>query len=146
MSLIEKLGIKKGFKIFIVNPPRAYSDMLKELSEDVYILDMLKGPLDFIHLFVSTKEELNSKLPSLKNELSVNGALWISWPKRKSGIVTDLNENIVREIGLSNGLVDVKVIAVDENWSALKFVYRLKDRAIKNERKDRKNEFMGRLD
>jgi hypothetical protein len=64
----------------------------------------------------------------LKSSLAQNGLLWISWPKRSSGVATDLSENIIREIGLSNGLVDIKVCAVDETWSGLKFVYRVKDR------------------
>lgn len=78
--------------------------------------------------FVSSKLELEKLFPKLKSILKKDGVLWIGWPKKASGMGTDLNENIVMEIGLKNGLVDVKVIAVDESWSALKFVYRVKDR------------------
>ena len=74
------------------------------------------------------KEELGKILPQLKSLLNKNGMLWISWPKKASKVMTDLDENVVRDIGLQNGLVDVKVCAVDEIWSGLKFVYRLKDR------------------
>ncbi len=88
----------------------------------------LNGPVDYIHLFTKSKDELQTQFPILKAALAQNGLLWISWPKKASKVTTDLNENIVREIGLQNGLVDIKVCAVDEIWSGLKFVYRLKDR------------------
>jgi len=88
----------------------------------------LKSPLDFIHFFTKLRGELENKFPILKQELSQDGILWISWPKGSSKVETDLNENVVREIGLKNGLVDVKVTNVDQIWSGLKFVYRLKDR------------------
>jgi len=86
---------------------------------------------DFIQVFVRGKQELESIFPLAARMLTPNGSLWVSWPKGKSKIPTDLNENIVREVGLSLGLVDVKVVAVDEDWSGLKFVYRLKDRVKK---------------
>ena len=81
-----------------------------------------------IHYYTDTKSDLEKQFPSLKKLLAPDATLWISWPKAASGKQTDLNENIVRDIGLKYGLVDVKVIAVDEIWSGLKFVYRLKDR------------------
>jgi hypothetical protein len=127
-TLVEKLGIKEGFKIIILNPPENYNQTLGKLPKSVLIMKTLKGPLDFIHFFTKGKKELESKFPSLKQELSQNGVLWISWPKGSPRVEADLNENVVREIGLGNGLVDVKVIAIDETWSGLEFVYRLKDR------------------
>jgi len=127
-SLREKLGIREGFKVFILNPPESYYNTLGSLPKGVFVTTALKGPLDFIHLFTKKRKELESNFPTFKQALSQKGILWISWPKRSSGVDTDLNENMVREVGLKNGLVDVKVIAVDEVWSALKFVYRLKDR------------------
>jgi hypothetical protein len=126
--LMEKLGIREGYKIIILNSPKNYSDALGELPKNVIVTDKLKGPLDFIHFFARKREELETKFPILKHELSQNGILWISWPKISSKIETNLNENLVREIGLKNGLVDVKISAIDEVWSGLKFVYRLKDR------------------
>lgn len=78
--------------------------------------------------FVSGKKELEKLFPKLKNILKKDAQLWIGWPKKSSKMGSDLDENIVMQIGLQNGLVDIKVIAVDENWSALKFVYRLDDR------------------
>ena len=88
----------------------------------------LEGPLDFIQYFTSSVCELEAAFPDLKKALGERGMIWVSWPKRASGVSTDLNENVVRDIGLDNKLVDVKVCAVDETWSGLKFVRRLKDR------------------
>jgi hypothetical protein len=88
----------------------------------------MKGPLDFIQFFSSRRSHLDEQFPKLKASLSPSGMLWVSWPKGSSGVPTDLTENVVRDIGLTNGLVDVKVCAVDETWSGLKFVFRLKDR------------------
>ena len=84
--------------------------------------------MDLIHCFVKNKRQAVNTIPALKHKISPRGALWVSWPKGSSGVSTDLNENVLREIGLKTGLVDVKVCAVDETWSGLKFVYRLKDR------------------
>ncbi|HLJ30739.1 MAG TPA: DUF3052 domain-containing protein [Candidatus Angelobacter sp.] len=127
-SLVEKLGIKSGQKIYIGNAPRNYDETLGTLPEKVVRAKALQGACDFIQFFSKDKSELESIFSRLKKNLAVNGALWISWPKGASGIKTDLNENMVREIGLKNGLVDVKVCAVDDVWSGLKFVFRLKDR------------------
>jgi hypothetical protein len=87
-----------------------------------------KGPLDFAMLFTKSKAELTREFKRVEKLLAPAGMLWVSWPKKSSGVATDLNENIIREIGLAQGLVDVKVCAVTEIWSGLKFVRRLKDR------------------
>jgi len=86
------------------------------------------GALDFIHCFATTRRMLATRFAALEPALAPAGALWVSWPKGGAAVATDLTENVVREIGLAHGLVDVKVCAVDETWSALKFVRRLKDR------------------
>ncbi len=83
---------------------------------------------DIIHFFTTSSKTLEHEFLSLKNNLATDGMLWISWPKGQSNLPTDLNENIIREIGLKHGLVDVKVAAIDDTWSGLKFVYRIKDR------------------
>jgi hypothetical protein len=127
-SLIDKLGIKEGTKIAILNPPSDYNATLGPLPATVVAVKKLQAGMEFIHFFVKEQRELETKFPSLKQVLAKNGTLWISWPKRASKVETDLDENIVREIGLRNGLVDIKVCAVDEIWSGLKFVYRLTDR------------------
>jgi len=128
--LIEKLGIKPGFRIAIVQAPAGYD--LGTLPPGIVFSDPTSGMLDFIQLFSRERAELVRQFPILREALSANGALWISWPKATAPkpirLATDLDENAVREIGLNNGLVDVKVVAVNEIWSGLKFVYRLKDR------------------
>jgi hypothetical protein len=98
---------------------------LGRLPENVNVVKELKGPIDFIHFFTKEKKELEDMFPILKKELSHDGMIWVSWPKGKPGIATDLSENVVREVGLKNQLVDVKVCAIDEIWSGLKFVRRV---------------------
>ncbi len=127
--LVKKLGIKPGQRIALLGCPKAYRKMLGALPENVQCGEQLVAQLDFIQSFVTQRAELKQRFKEAKRCLAKNGALWISWPKKASGMPTDLNENSIREIGLGLGLVDVKVCAVDETWSGLKFVYRLKDRA-----------------
>lgn len=88
----------------------------------------MRGELDFAILFVTTRAGLEKRFDRLRDRLKSTGMLWISWPKKTSGVASDLTENVVREIGLSKGLVDVKVCAIDETWSGLKFVRRVRDR------------------
>lgn len=126
--LIGKLGIKEGSKLAILHPPENYGKTLGKLPSGMTVVTTLRGPIDFIHFFTKSKTELERQFSRLKKGLEKDGALWISWPKGSSKVETDLNENAVIEIGLKNGLVDVKVAAIDETWSGLKFVYRLKDR------------------
>lgn len=127
-SLVDKLGIKPAQKIYLGNAPRDYGKTLGPLPAGVVQLKTLQGPCDFIQFFTRELAELRVAFPKLRKNLAVDGMLWISWPKGASKVKTDVNENLVREIGLDNGLVDVKVCAVDETWSGLKFVFRLKDR------------------
>ncbi len=127
-SLVQKLGIKAGNKIAILNSPVDYDQTLGALPPDVLTVDTRAGSLDFIHFFTSRRVELERRFPELKAALAPDGMLWIAWPKRASKMDTDLTEDVVRQIGLANGLVDVKVAAIDQTWSGLKFVYRLKDR------------------
>ena len=127
-SLAEKLGIKDGLRIAIVSPPPGYRAMLGVLPLGVTVQERPGTGMDLIHCFVKDKRDAASRIRALKGNMSSSGALWVSWPKGSSGVKTDLNENVIREIGLKSGLVDVKVCAVDETWSGLKFVYRLKDR------------------
>jgi hypothetical protein len=128
-SLAQKLGFKPGYRVSVLNAPRDYKTIMGELPQGVVLIHELVGPFDLIHFFTQKRKELEKNFPVLKLELSKCGGLWVSWPKASSGIETDLNDNIVREIGLRNGLVDVKIASVDKTWSALKFVYRLSDRA-----------------
>jgi hypothetical protein len=127
--LVKKLGIKAGFRIIILNAPDNYAMTLGDLPDGVDIAHDLNGQFDFIHFFTTERALLEVQFPVLKAALLPTGMLWLSWPKRAAKMITNLDENIIRDIGLSNGLVDVKVAAIDEHWSGLKFVYRVKDRA-----------------
>jgi hypothetical protein len=128
-SLIQKLGIREGFKIAIINAPVDYAKKLGKLPLDVVVRDTAsEGKFDFIHFFTKNQNQLETEFPRFKNKISQNGMLWISWPKQTSREKSDLNDNVVRKIGLDNEMVDVKVAAIDETWSGLKFVFRIKDR------------------
>jgi hypothetical protein len=127
--LVQKLGIKPGQRIALLSSPPGYRKTLDPLPDRVNCAEELDEKLDFIQLFASTHTDLKLRFKEAKRCLAANGSLWISWPKKASGLATDLDENLIREIGLGLGLVDVKVCAVDETWSGLKFVYRLKDRS-----------------
>lgn len=127
-ALVVKLGIKKGMRVAALCSPVAYQELVGELPEGAKVVTWLRGESDFIHFFAKSESELNRTFPKLTQGLGENGMLWVSWPKRASKMASDLDENVVREIGLKAGLVDVKVCAVNEVWSGLKFVYRVKDR------------------
>ncbi len=127
-SLAEKLGIKEGARVAVINPPLNYCDILGPLPRNVESRKGLEGPLEVIQFFTRQRAELENEFPRLKKALAPAGALWVCWPKGSSNVMTDLTENVVREVGLENRLVDVKVCAVDEVWSGLKFVFRVKDR------------------
>jgi hypothetical protein len=126
--LVKKLGIKPATRILVKQEPKSYWDWISPLPEDVIVVKQARGDLDFVHVFVLSMKEFESQFITLKKLLKKDGMLWISWPKKSSKIETDLDENRIRDFGLENGLVDVKVCAVDEIWSGLKFVYRTKDR------------------
>ena len=127
--LPRKLGIKDQFRVAIFNlPAEVKSELKTSLASCNLATD---GPLDFAMIFAKTAAELRKQFPRFAKQLAPPGILWISWPKKTSGVATDLTENEVRKIGLDCGLVDVKVCAVNEVWSGLKFVIRLKDRAVK---------------
>jgi hypothetical protein len=127
--LAQKLGIKPGQRLIILNAPDDYAATLGTLPEGIQAISRLDGQFDFIQFFTTDRTELEDRFPELKNALYPAGMLWISWPKKAARIPTDLHEDIIRNTGLANGLVDVKVCAVDNRWSGLKFVYRVKDRA-----------------
>jgi len=127
-SLVDKLGIKGGARIAIFQAPKEYARTLGKLPAGVTRRASAVGPLDFIQFFTKQKRELERRFAGLVRALAPAGMLWISWPKQSSGVTTDLTEDVIRAIGLAHGLVDVKVAAVDDVWSGLKFVRRLKDR------------------
>jgi hypothetical protein len=124
--LVAKLGIKAGARIRLVNAPGNFGETLGDLPERVRTAK--SGSLDFGMLFARKRGDLEKHFAQLRDRLEPNGSLWIAWPKKASGVDTDLSEGVVRGFGLGAGLVDVKVCAVDDTWSGLKFVRRLKDR------------------
>ena len=129
--LLKKLGIKPGFTVYVHQPPSDYFAWLDPLPEDIGIREKLAKNLDFIHLFLKNENVMRALLQKSKVHLKNDGMIWVSWPKKTSGVKTDLNENIIRDFALSIGLVDIKVCAVDEVWSGLKLVIPLKDRKDK---------------
>lgn len=125
--LPKKLGIKPGSRVQLTSVP---ADVRTELRDALAECKQVKqsGQLDFVMLFSKSRAELKSGFSQMAKLLAPAGILWVGWPKKSSGVATDLDENVVREIGLTAGLVDVKVCAVNDIWSGLKFVRRVKDR------------------
>lgn len=127
--LQKKLGIKSGYTILLVNEPDNYFDLIGDLPEESQLVRAdHPDPIDFIHVFCEDEQSLLNCFPPLKDKLTKNGILWVSWIKKSSKLGTDISGNEVRSLGLHIGLVDVKVCAVDEDWSGLKFMYRKEDR------------------
>jgi len=126
--LPKKLGIKDGFRVRFVAAPAEVLAELKDPLAGCRLVRDQKSQLDFAMLFTKSKTELTKEFRTISRLLAPAGMLWVSWPKKSSGVVTDLDENVVRNIGLTAGLVDVKVCAVTDIWSGLKFVRRAKDR------------------
>jgi hypothetical protein len=122
--LAEKLGARVGMRVLLAHALEGYRQRLAGIQE----AGQGDSELPFAQAFYRERAALENELPGLARALARNGMLWLCWPKRASGVQTDLNENIVREIGLAAGLVDIKIVSIDETWSGLKFVYRLADR------------------
>jgi len=126
--LVRKLGIREGDVLAFLDAPDGYDRLLGKLPDGATAARGQRRQLDFIQLFATGRADLERELPGLKSRLKQGGTIWVSWPKASSGLETDLSDSVVREVCLESGLVDVKVCAVDDSWSALKFVIRLKDR------------------
>ncbi len=122
--LAKKLGIRPNVRVRTKSAPKNYRALLDPLPDDVVISPRLKGTVDICHLFVEQKAGLSELLLASMRDIPDNGMIWVSWPKRASGVTTDMTENEVRRAALPLGLVDVKVCAVDEIWSALKLMIR----------------------
>jgi hypothetical protein len=133
--LVKKIGIKPNHKLLFRNAPATFAKHLGKLPEGAAQSNG-KTSVDVAVLFTNSRSELEQDFASVAARIASNGMLWVGWPKKKnqkkkaatSGVATDLNENVVREVGLARGMVDVKVCAIDDTWSGLKFVYRLEDR------------------
>jgi hypothetical protein len=120
--VVQKLGIKPGFRIFIAGAPAAYGDIVGELPAQVTIVSRLRAGLDMVHLFATDAATLSNKLRRYRDAVAPEGTIWVSWPKKSFGVVTDLSDGVVRQTALPLGLVDIKVCAIDATWSGLKFV------------------------
>lgn len=128
-ALPTKLGIRAGARVALVGAPAGFSKELGSLPDDVVLRTEARGTNDVLVFFATRRSELERRFRKLAARIDPAGGLWVAWPKRTSGVATDLSGNTVREIGLAAGLVDNKVCAVDDTWSGLRFVYRVSDRA-----------------
>ena len=125
--LVNKIGIKPGHRLLLVNGPKNFASTLGELPSDNKLVSKDKA-FDVAIVFATSAAELDKRLRETKRSMEQNGMVWVGWPKKTSGVATDLLENKVRDIGLAAGLVDIKVCAIDDTWSGLKFVIRVADR------------------
>ena len=126
--LPKKLGLKENQRIALVNAPAGFEKTLGVLPKNAEIVKRLSSPLDLVVLFVDQEKQLSRQFSLIAKKLAANGMIWVAWPKKSSGVPTDLTFDPVQRIGLDSGLVDVKICAIDEIWSGLKFVIRVKDR------------------
>jgi hypothetical protein len=120
--LTQKLGIKPGFCIFTTGAPAVYSDIVGKLPPGVTVAPRLQAPLDLVHAFATEVAGLAAGLRGCRTAIAPDGMIWVSWPKKSSGVPTDLTDVVVRDTALPLGLIDIKVCAIDEIWSGLKFV------------------------
>ncbi len=126
--LAKKLGIKSPLKLLTINAPKEYKSWLGDLPEGVTLVAKAKKPIEAAHVFTTESAFLDAILSKLRNELKQDGFIWVSWPKKSSKVPTDITDNIIREIALPLGFVDIKVCAVSEVWSGLKLVIRRSER------------------
>ena len=129
--LPKKLGLKEESRIALINAPKDFPQQLGELPRNAEIVTRVTKPLDIVLLFVLTERALLRDFDKLAKKLASNGMIWVAWPKKSSGVETDLSFERVQRIGLDSGLVDVKICAIDDVWSGLKFVIRLSQRGTK---------------
>jgi hypothetical protein len=129
--LPKKLGIKENFRVLLEAIPREIRSDLQDSLSACELVKLARGPLDFVMLFVKDRSDLQQRIAVLSRQLAPAGMLWVSWPKKSSGVPCDLSENDVRNLGLAAGLVDIKVCAVNDTWSGLKFVIPVAKRKTK---------------
>ncbi|GAA3994024.1 DUF3052 domain-containing protein [Mucilaginibacter dorajii] len=127
--LAKKLGIKNTSKVMLVNAPDHYLQLFTDMPADIYFVTDEAAKKDLIHFFTKQHSEFLETLPRLMKQMKAEGAIWVSWPKKASKVVTDITEDIIRNFALEIGLVDIKVCAVDKVWSGLKLVIPVKKRA-----------------
>jgi hypothetical protein len=134
-SLAKKLGLKEADIVYTNESSSVYLKRFDSVPSDIVVSGKLRPPQRFLHLFVTTLLELTRELPKLHKAMEPQGLIWVSWPKKASKVPTDVDENAIRDLALSMGLVDVKVCAVDDVWSGLKLVIPLKLRPKPTPRK-----------
>jgi hypothetical protein len=127
--LAKKLGIKEGHRVAFPSAPAGFRELLGDLPNGVTVKSRASGPLDVIVFFTKSRAELARRLPALRRAMDPAAGMWIAWPKRSSGVETDVTEDVARELALANRLVDNKVAAIDETWSGLRLVIRLEHRS-----------------
>jgi hypothetical protein len=126
--LAKKLGIQEGTRVLLKNAPEAYPALIEPAPPGIVFVKRLSEATDIVHLFCTEAAKLKTELASLRKGLRSNAVLWVSWPKKASKVATDLNENLIRELALPLGFVDIKVCAVSKIWSGLKLVIRKEHR------------------
>ena len=130
--LAQKLGIKPGSTVVLIGAPPEYRKLLGPGVRSLTFTDRAGADCAFVHLFVTKRRDLEAKLPPLRRKLADAGMLWVSWPKKSAGVATDVTEDVVRAVALPLDLVDIKVCAVDQTWSALKLMIRREHRKGSN--------------
>lgn len=126
--LAKKLGIKEGQTVLTVNAPERYRALLEPLPPSVRFVTRLGADVALVHLFTTKRDELARALVDYRARLGPTATVWVSWPKKASKVPTDITEDVIRDVALPLGFVDVKVCAVDEVWSGLKLVVRVSER------------------
>jgi hypothetical protein len=127
--LAKKLGIRAGARLFLHRAPDNYPQLLAPLPAGVQTVMRIDCDTDLIHVFTDRRSDLGRALQRARRSMRPDATIWVSWPKKASGVPTDITEDVVRELALPMGLVDIKVCAVDETWSGLKLMLRKSERA-----------------
>jgi hypothetical protein len=126
--LAQKLGITQEMAVVLIRAPTNYRKLLGPIASRVEFSDQIKNASNFVHIFTKSRGELEKRLAILREKVADTGIVWVSWPKKSSGVRTDVTEDVVRSIALPLGFVDVKVCAIDETWSGLKLMVRRTNR------------------
>lgn len=126
--LVKKLGFKEGFRVYVKNAPEGYDSLVQPLPEGTTMVKRLTSELDLVHIFVTKRSELESSIDQLASNIKQNGSIWVSWPKKSSPYESEVTGDVIRDVILPKGLVDIKVCAINEIWSGLKVVIRKENR------------------
>jgi hypothetical protein len=122
--LVRKLGFRPGTRVYLIHPPQGYEELLGSEMHGIELSQSMRPPYEYVHLFVTRRNELAQRLTRLRRQVSDQALVWVSWPKRASAIASDITDQVIRDVALPLGFVDTKVCAVDSTWSGLKLVIR----------------------